>query len=308
MKSGSEKLKQWIGQGRDPRSAHWQIGLEALIEVFSPFLEPGRLVPAIALKEADIPVFTELQAVVDISPHVQAVFLPPQVAGKIRPPDSAPELQRIAEDQPAYKILLQKPGSQERIACIEISPKAHNPGVDLFQSGALLGTYDFEDRQKCIDSLAQILFAHMWEKDKWGQNDYRRYTAHWFVRVLDTGSGAVAVQADFSYFHTPSLIKSNPVDVIFTLIADMVDRRLQDVHGPIRQSLTDIYDLDDKEAQQTRFYEMAEKIVLQFLSVIKDLELKDFAGFSKKQTNDFKQATAGTIRKIVNQLESAGQG
>jgi hypothetical protein len=306
MKPASEKVRQWIDNGRDPRSAHWQAGLEALLEVFEPYLEPGRLVPAVSLDPSDRPVFDEAQAVIDVSPNVAAVFLPPETAGKIRPPESAPELERIEKSRPAYKVLLQRPGAQPRLACLDISPQAHNPGVDLFQDGALLGTYDFEDRKECMDSLDQILFAHMWEKGKWEASDFRRYTLNWFERVMDTGRGDIAVKTDFSYLHTPSLIKSNPVDVIFTLIVDVFDRRLQDTHGPIRQALDGIFALPDQQARQSRYYEMAEKIVLQFLSLIKDTELVDFTEFSEKQTDNFKKATSAAIGRIAQKMEAAG--
>ncbi|MBS0014237.1 MAG: hypothetical protein KFF46_09730 [Desulfobacterales bacterium] len=305
MEPASEKVKQWIDNGRDPRSAHWQAGLEALLEVFAPYLEPGRLVPALSLDASDRQVFDEAQAVIDVSPNVAAVFLPPEAAGKIRPPELAPELERIDQSQPAYKILLQRPGAQPRLACLEISPQAHNPGVDLFQDGALLGTYDFEDRKECMDSLDQILFAHMWEKGKWEASDFRRYTVNWFERVMDTGRGDIAVKTDFSFLHTPSLIKSNPVDVIFTLIVDVFDRRLQETHSPMGRALAEIYALADPQARQTRYSEMAEKIVLQFLSVVKDFELVDFTEFSEKQTDNFKKATSAAIRRIAQKMEAA---
>lgn len=306
MEPASEKIKQWIEQGRDPRTAHWQVGLEALLDVFSSFLEPGLLVPALALKEDELLVYKEAMEIFDISPNVGAVFLPPAVAGKIRPPESATELVRIDEDKPSYKILLQRSGPQPRIACIEISSFARNPGVDLFQDGALLGSYDFKDHRECMDSISQIIRTHMWEKGKWSNNDYRRYTVNWFERVIDTGKGDIAVQTDFSFFHTPSLIKSNPVDVIFTLIYHVFERRLRENDGMIRNSIAPVYELHDKKAREERFYEMSEKTVLHYLNVIRDLELIDFTEFSKKQTNHFKQATTGAINKISRDMEAAG--
>jgi len=33
----AKKVKQWIDEKKDPRSAHWQGGLEAVLKVFSPY-------------------------------------------------------------------------------------------------------------------------------------------------------------------------------------------------------------------------------------------------------------------------------
>jgi hypothetical protein len=114
------------------------------------------------------------------------------------------------------------------------------------------------------------------------------------------------VQTDFSYFHTPSLIRSNPVDVIFILIGDIFERRMQENNGLIRQSLEPVYQIKDKQARAARFSEMAEKIVLHFLNIIKEFELFDFTQFSKKQTNDFKLATEALTRKIAREMKNAG--
>jgi hypothetical protein len=306
MEPSSKQIKKWIDKGRDPRTAHWQAALDALLDVFSAISEPGRLIPALELEENEQLVYNEALEVIDISPNVEAVFLHPAVAGKISPPQSAAELLRIDKDKPSYKILMKRPGAEPRIASMEISSFAHNPGVDLFQDGALLGTYDFKERKECIDSISQIIRAHMWEKGSWKVKDYRRYALNWFERVIDTGKGTISVQTDFSYFHTPSLIRSNPVDVIFILIGDIFERRMQENNGLIHQSLEPVYQIKDKQARAARFSEMAEKIVLHFLNIIKEFELFDFTQFSKKQTNDFKLATEALIRKIAHEMKNAG--
>jgi hypothetical protein len=36
MDQMAQKVKQWIDEKKDPRSAHWQAGLEAIMEGFSP--------------------------------------------------------------------------------------------------------------------------------------------------------------------------------------------------------------------------------------------------------------------------------
>ena len=80
MAAISEKIKQWMDEGKDPRTAHWQAGLEAVMDLFGPALEPGRLVPVQPLDEAGGALFMSALEVVDLSPNLLAAFLPPSVA------------------------------------------------------------------------------------------------------------------------------------------------------------------------------------------------------------------------------------
>ncbi|MFO8055091.1 MAG: hypothetical protein R6U19_08040, partial [Bacteroidales bacterium] len=80
MDETPEKAKQWIEEGKDPRSAYWQAGLESVMDVFKPYLDPGKLTPIQPVEEADIPVFQEALEMVDLSPNLLAAFLPPAVA------------------------------------------------------------------------------------------------------------------------------------------------------------------------------------------------------------------------------------
>lgn len=300
----SEKIEQWIEQGRDPRSAHWQGGLESILKVFKPYLAPGKLTPVDALSEAETAVFNKVLAVVDLSPNIDAAFLPPAVAGRITAPDTAAELQRIDPEKPSFKLLLARPGDEIRIACAELSDQAKKPGVDIFQSGALLGTYDFDDREEYMAALNRIVRAHMWEKDAWRQTDYKRYTVNWFERVVDLNTADICVEADGSFFHTPTLMKSNRVDAIFTLIFEFFLRRVDHADEPLRQKLLSIRNLADEKARDAQFTELAEKVVLQLLTLMKDLELVDFSTFSEKENQQFTQESARTVRKLVNRMAS----
>ncbi len=300
MDTISDKIKKWINEGRDPRSAHWQAGLEALLDVFAPYLEPGRLTPVVPLTDDDILSFNQALEVADLSPNLHAAFLPPSVAGKITPPESAPELHRIDNGKPAYKILIRRPGDEERIACAEISEAAVKPGVDIFQAGALLVSYDYENRQDCLVSLNQVINTHLWEKGKWRRDDIMRYTLIWFERVLDLKK-TVAVREGFSFLHTPSLIKSNRVDAIFTLIYETFLKRAGDSKDRYKAVIRSAV---DDQIQKTLLHEYAEEAVLQFLTVIKDFKLVDFKSFSKKENKRFNQEYTWMIEKIVTRMIS----
>ncbi|HGY11927.1 MAG TPA: hypothetical protein ENK36_06155, partial [Desulfobacterales bacterium] len=68
----ARKVKQWIDEKKDPRSAHWQAGLEAIMERFFADIEPGRLIPVYPLEEKDLSVFKKVLEQLDLSPGLLA--------------------------------------------------------------------------------------------------------------------------------------------------------------------------------------------------------------------------------------------
>ncbi len=303
-----EKAKKWVEAGRDPRSAHWQAGLESIMNVFAPYLEAGSLTPVQPLEETDLPIFREALAVVDLSPGLTAAFLPPPVADKIFPPESAAELQRIDPAKPSWKIIVLRPGREQRVLCAEISPHAGKPGVDLFQSGALLGTYDFDDQQQCLAELNKIVRAHIWEKDKWSPEGHKRYTVNWFERVMDLPGNDVCVEADFSFFHSPTLIKSNRIDAIFLLIFEVFRKRASHPGGPLETRIASIREIPDADERANKFNELAEKTVTRLLAVMKENDLVDFESFTAKEDRQYEQEFDRTVRKMVKEMAPARQG
>jgi hypothetical protein len=299
-----KKVKQWIDEGRDPRSAHWQGGLEAMLNVFMPYMEPGRLIPVQALSEDELPVFLAVMEILDLSPNLLAVFLPPAIAEKVTPPESAKELQRIEKGKPSFKILIARPGKDLRILCAEISEHATKTGADIFQSGALLGTYNFENQADCFEQLGKIVYTHIWEKEKWGIADYKRYTINWFEKVVDLHKGTVSVEKNFSYFHSPTLIRSNNIDVIFMLIFEMIQKRLSNSGDPLKEGVAAIQGNDDPDAKNTQFKELTERVVFELLTVMKECDIVKFDEFSENETKQFNRESARTIQKIVKLMDS----
>ena len=298
----SQKVKQWIESGKDPRSAHWQAALEAMLDLFVPYLKPGRLVPVAALSEADLSVYTAILATADLSPNLYAAFLPPAIAGKITPPESAEELIRIPKDKPSYKILVLRKGESDRILCAEISPEAQKPGADIFQDGALLGSYDYPDYDSCISGLTQTLRAHLWQKGNWATDEYRRYTENWFERLMAIRKNTVQASADHSYLHSPTLIKGTRVDALFTLIKDyMVQAGTDDPSGFI-DAVTGIRAFEDPEDRKSRMMEYVERGMLECLNVLKDCEAVKFTEFTDTENEQFKNDFSGAMDGICDRL------
>ena len=293
-----DKIKQWIEEKKDPRSAHWQGGLEEILNVFLPHMESGKLITVHPLEEDDFPVFMGALEAVDLSPNLHAAFLPPSIARTVTPPESADELQRIDKGKPSYKILIARPGKDLRILCAEISEHAKNPGVDIFQSGALIGTYNYDTPQACIADLTKVIRSHIWEKGTWRRDDYKRYTINWFEKTMDLGKGSVCVREDFSFLHSPTLIKSNRVDAVFTLIYEIFLKRFSDPDDQFKDAVSSIQNIKNKDDRVAQSNKLAERGILELLGLMRELEIVNFGEFSNTENEHFKKEFSRTIHKI----------
>ncbi len=235
---------------------------------------------------------------VDLSPNLHAAFLPPSIAGSVTPPESADELQRIDKGKPSYKILIARPGKDLRILCAEISEHAKNPGVDIFQSGALLGTYNYDTPQACIADLTKVIRMHIWEKGTWRRDDYKRYTINWFEKIMDLGKDTVCVREDFSFLHSPTLIKSNRVDAVFTLIFEILLKRFSDPDDQFKDAVSSIQNIKNKDDRVAQSNKLAERGILELLSLMRELEIVNFGEFSNTENERFKKEFSRTILKI----------
>ncbi len=292
-----EKASQWIDEKKDPRSARWQAGLENIIELFLPVLEKGRLTPVRPLEEEEISIFNSALERVDLSPGLLAAFLPPSVANLILPPDSVQELIRIDKGNPSYKILILRPGKENRLLCAEISEHAHRLGVDMFQSGAFLGKFDYDTQDICIMELTKVVRAHAWEKYKWQYKDYLAYTLGWFERVASVGK-AVSVDKNHSFFHSPTLVKMNRVDALFLLLYEVLCLRFKkDPKGLSALPGTDKTDTS-AEARVSACKSLAERYLLNLLNLVKDLDLLDFKNFTNAEKHGFDIEFNRTVEKL----------
>ena len=302
----TSKVEQWIGQkNRDPRSARWQAALEEIMTLFIPRLEKGRLTPVIPLNDQDIPVFNAALARVDLSPGLWAAFLPPAAAALIHPPaDAMEELVRIDKDKPSYKIIVQRPGKESRILCAEISEYAHRPGIDIFQEGALLGSFDYETHEICIEEITKSVRAHAWEKDKWSREDIMAYTVNWFEKVVYLDQADVELEEKHSFFHSPTLIRTDSVDALFRLLAAVLNLRFQADPEKLSASLPER--TGNGESRISACSSLAESYLLDLLNTVRTMDLLDFKKFTDQEEKKFKAEFTRCVRTIASDLDKMG--
>jgi hypothetical protein len=303
------KVKQWIDEKKDPRSARWQAGLEAVMELFLPMMEKGRLTPVCPLEKADLPIFKAALKNLDLSPGLLAAFLPPAKANLICSPDSAEELVRIEKEKPSYKIIIQRPGNNKRILCAEISEQAHRPGVDIFESGAFLGNFDYATQDICIMELTKIVRAHAWQKNNWQPTDYLAYTVNWFDKIVYIGSAEVSVDKNYSFFHSPTLVKMNRVDGLFLLLYTVAHHRFKEDPEGLYKLLPGADENAEPQPEGSSARQsLAETCLLDLLNVVRKFDLMDFRNFTNAESHEFTKEFNRTVSKLSSDLEKKQVG
>lgn len=303
--SNPDRVREWISQGRDPATARWQKALEDLLDVFMPALKTGRMIPVFPLDDADLPVFLKALEIVDLSPGLLAAFLPPSIADKVVPPEALKPIARIKERMASYKILIARPGSNQRVLCAEVSEQAEKPGVEIFESGALLGTYDYQNQIDCFEHLTKIIRVHLWNREKWTKDDYKNYTVNWFEKVMDLHKGSVRVEPSFSFFHSPTLIKADRIDALFLMISDIIENRLKYPDDALHRGIAAI----GKEAAggvagKSRLTDLLDQAVFELLTLIKDCDLFAFDTLTDREAESFNRESARVVRKLAEKFHS----
>ena len=289
------RVKKWIDDGRNPGVAHWHGALEATMASFAPRLQPGRLVPMHSFGKSGYSVFSEVYASLDLSPVLQAAFIPSGMGGVLHPPAAVDSLRRIHKDNKSTMLLCRRPGEIPRILSAEISKEAWKPGVDLFEEGALLGSYEYDSSEDCIRELPKLIRTHMWHKEKWTTDNYADYTLNWFTRVVDTDGATAPVQPDFSYIHSPALLNLNTVEAIFKLIKAMLARQHHETADILQEKgETDPFEVADDETRH-RFLEGR---IIGLLNLLRESRAVYFTGFTPRENERFKDSFSGAVAEL----------
>ena len=295
LKKMNKQIEQWIGAGRDPGVAHWHGALEATMASLEPHLLSGRLIPVQALDKGAYATFEELVTFLDLAPELEAAFVPTAMGGVLKPPAAVDRLNRVHRDNLSMLLLCRRPGSPSRILCAQISPEAYKPGADLFEAGALLGNYEYDNCTDCIHDLPKLVRAHLWRKEKWSRDHHAAYTLNWFTRVMDTGRPDAPVQPDFSYAHHPVLLNLDSVTAVFKLVYDAIERQFREAMDSLRSQAGADLDSGAGEENRRRFLEGR---VLDVLNLLRDSRAVDFAAFGPRENEQFKDGFTTVVKRL----------
>jgi len=304
-----EKIQKRIKAGRDKLTAALHGAMEAMLINLKELLIPGEIVTSESLKPDQKEQFHKLQISLDLSPFAHAVFLP---SGIYRNLNSYKNMQTIASaivpDDDAIKILVSGKNDYNRILTAEISPV--KPGINIFDDGSLLASYNYNTPLECINDLSKIIWIHFKYKDAWTHEDYIRYTEGWFFRSSNYKIPNLSINANHSYIHHPVLINTSTIQAIFKLMKATLIRLFADTNETISAAnAANLYKTDtvkittsglsngkEDEKKSLRLY--YEDRLMGLLKLLQGYEIINFKSFSPAEQKEFKRMFARTIEDL----------
>jgi len=309
-KAIQDKVRERIDAGCDPGVVHWQAALESMLTAVSPYLSPGELVPAAAMDDDASARFADLHRILDLSPFVWGVFLPPELADTLSPVEISAPLVRATKG--SMKLLLARVGDVDRIMTAELAPE--RPGIDILEAGALLGSYEYDSTEDCMAGLSKAAWIHLRHKGPWAADDCIRYTERWFLKSVASRAQDLPVNPSHSYIHSPTLLKLKPVEALFKLMDRALAERTEDVQAvlgwasaagrlqgrAVPVSRDDLLRNDEAplKALETGMTDQ----LLTLLELIHTYDIIDFRAFSDADQQAFKDGFARTVKDACERV------
>ncbi len=315
-----EKTKARIQAGSDPAFARWQGALESVLSTMEPYLVAGQIVTIDTLEKKDAAVFQRLYATLDLAPYITAVFLSGDISSRTSPPKAAASIQRIPEGGISSKVLVSKHNDYRRLMVAELGEPPVRAGVDIFQDGNLLGSYDYETPKDCMEALSKVIWIHLKSKVKWSIADIVLYTENWFLRSASGKIIDLPVHQDHSYIHHPILLNISEVDAIFKLMRVTLARLLHDF-DQVAEALDPAFQFENSEAghikitregigqgrsdQVAALNDFIVNNLLELLKLLRGYDIIKFENFSEKDNTAFKDSFAKTVAETYQRLVEA---
>jgi len=313
-----EKIKARIQAGSDPLFAHWQGALESVLSTMEPYLVAGQIITTNALEKEDVGPFQKLHTTLDLAPYITAVFLPCDTSNHTSPPKTAESIQRVPGNGISSKVLVSKHNDFRRLLVVELGRPPVRAGIDIFQDGNLLGSYDYETPEDCMDALSKVIWVHLKSRVKWSTADTVLYTENWFLRSAAGKIIDLPVNQDHSYIHHPVLLNISEVEAIFKLMRATLVRLFHDF-DQVAEAVNSAGRFENPETGQIKkitreeiarggidqvaaLHEFIVNNLLELLKLLRGYDIIKFENFSEKDNTAFKDAFEKTVAETYKRL------
>ncbi len=312
-----EKTAARIQAGSDPAIAGWQGAIESVLSTMETYLVAGQIITIDTLTKKDAAFFQKLHTVLDLAPYIVAVFLPGDTANRTCPPTAAESIQRVPEDGVSRKVLVSRYNDFRRVMVVELGKSPVRAGIDIFQDGNLLGSYDYETPEEVTDALSKVIWVHLKSKVKWSTADTVMYTENWFLRSAAGKIIDLPVNQDHSYIHHPVLLNISEVAAIFKLMRATLARLLNDFDQVVKaigfavgfetpsagQVTITRAGIAQGNADQTAvLHDFIVNQLLELLKLLRGYDIIKFEKFSEKDNTAFKDGFEKTVAETYQRL------
>jgi hypothetical protein len=162
----SESMGQTIvrrsGVGPNDLIAGWQSVLSRMLDQMQPFLQPARIITFRHMHLHEQGVFQQIIQGVTMSEQAWGIYLPPSVRNQLMYTNQGldiPAGEAVPKDDGV--LLFSQPSSHETIVNVLLAHQPFAPAVDVYEQGALLAGYVYDNIDACLDDLTAVIQTHL---------------------------------------------------------------------------------------------------------------------------------------------------
>jgi hypothetical protein len=162
----SESMDQTIvrrsGVGPNDLIAGWQSVLSRMLDQTQPFMQPARIVTFQRMRPHEQSVFQQIIQRVSMSEQAWGIYLPPSVRNQLMYTNQGliiPAGEAVPRDDGV--LLFSRATSHETIVNGLLAHQPFAPAVDVYDQGALLAGYVYDNIDACLADLTAVIQIHL---------------------------------------------------------------------------------------------------------------------------------------------------
>jgi len=162
----SESMGQTIvrrsGVGPNDLIAGWQSVLSHMLDQMRPFMQPARIITFQHMQPHEQSMFQQIIQRITMSEQAWGIYLPPSVRNQLMYTNQSldiPAGEAVPRDDGV--LLFSHPTSHETIVNGLLAHQPYAPAVDVYDRGALLAGYVYDNIDACLADLTAVIQIHL---------------------------------------------------------------------------------------------------------------------------------------------------
>jgi hypothetical protein len=162
----SESMGQTIvrrsGVGPNDLIAGWQSVLSRMLDQMQPFMQPARIITFQRMQSYEQGVFQQINQQVTMSEQAWGIYLPPSVRNQLMYTNQGLDIPAgEAAPRDDGVLLFSQPTSHDTIVNGLLAHQPFAPAVDVYEKGALLAGYVYDNIDACLADLTAVIQTHL---------------------------------------------------------------------------------------------------------------------------------------------------
>jgi hypothetical protein len=160
--SMGQTIAQRSGVGPNELIAGWQSVLRRMLEQMQPYLQPARIITFQRIHPDEQGVFEHIIKRVTMSEKVWGIYLPPSARNQLMYTNQGLEIpanESVPRDDGV--LLFSGTTSHDTIVNGLLAHQPFAPAVDVYDQGALLAGYVYDDIGECLAHLTAVIKTHL---------------------------------------------------------------------------------------------------------------------------------------------------